>query len=71
MYSLIIQGALTQMDPVQIGHAAAYEAYRTRMSRHTEDFFDGFDRQRENIIGMAVGEGIYMLLLFNACILTC
>jgi hypothetical protein len=60
MYSLIIQGALTQMDPTQIGHAAAYEAYRTRMSSHPEGFFDDFDRQRENFIGMAVGEGIYL-----------
>jgi hypothetical protein len=48
------------MLPEEIGHAAAYEAYRVwnHDSLMYEPFLDDFERQREGLIGIAIAEGI-------------
>jgi hypothetical protein len=47
------------MNPAEIGHAAAYEAYRTWM--HNQSMYEplgpDIERQREGLIGLAVAEG--------------
>lgn len=51
-------GELTQMEPPEIGHAAAYEAYRTwihNSSMH-EPLSGDIERQREALIGLATAE---------------
>lgn len=48
------------MKPCEIGHAAAYEAYRTWIHNSSiyEPLSGDIDRQREGLVGLAVGEGI-------------
>ncbi|KAK0438702.1 uncharacterized protein EV420DRAFT_1644631 [Desarmillaria tabescens] len=52
------QGELNQMLPQEIGHAAAYEAYRTWIHNSSiyEPLSGDFERQREALIGLAVAE---------------
>jgi len=47
------------MSPEEIGHAAAYEAYRTWIYNRSmyEPFVDDIERQREALTGLAVAEG--------------
>lgn len=47
------------MQPTEIGHAAAYEAYRTwtQNSSMYEPLSGDVERQREGLIGLAVAEG--------------
>ncbi|KAG6866620.1 hypothetical protein C0991_000730 [Blastosporella zonata] len=51
-------GELNQMLPSDIGHAAAYEAYRTWTHNH-QPLSGDYHRQREGLIGLAVGEGVF------------
>lgn len=46
------------MSPTEIGHAAAYEAYRTWMHNRSmyEPLGPDMERQREGLIGLAVAE---------------
>lgn len=48
------------MSPVEIGHAAAYEAYNTWLQNSTMYEIVGEDRerQREGLVGIAVAEGL-------------
>lgn len=50
------------MSPTEIGHAAAYEAYRTwtHNSSIREPLSSDFERQREGFIGLAVAEGVLL-----------
>jgi len=50
------------MSPTEIGHAAAYEAYRTwtHNSSIHEPLSSDFERQREALIGLAVAEGVLL-----------
>jgi hypothetical protein len=47
------------LGPEEIGHAAAYEAYRTWI--HNANLYQPLsaddERQREALVGLAVGEG--------------
>jgi hypothetical protein len=47
------------MTPEEIGHAAAYEAYRTWIHNQNmqQHFHDDIERQREALTGLAVAEG--------------
>lgn len=47
------------MSPEEIGHAAAYEAYRTWIHNKYmyEQISGDFERQREALTGLAVAEG--------------
>jgi hypothetical protein len=47
------------MSPEEIGHAAAYEAYRTWIHNRFmyQHFHDDIERQREALTGLAVAEG--------------
>lgn len=63
------------MQPNEIGHAAAYEAYRIWMHNRSmyEPFGDDIERQREALTGLAVAEGSsipmsysYMLTMYLA-----
>ena len=47
------------MQPHEIGHAAAYEAYRTWIHNSSiyEPLSGDIDRQREALTGLAVAEG--------------
>ena len=47
------------MQPHEIGHAAAYEAYRTMIHNSSiyESFNHDIERQREALTGLAVAEG--------------
>lgn len=47
------------MSPTEIGHAAAYEAYRTWIHNSSmyEPLSGDTERQREGLIGLAVAEG--------------
>jgi hypothetical protein len=47
------------MLPEEIGHAAAYEAYRTWMHNSSiyEPLSGDAERQREGLIGLAIAEG--------------
>ena len=54
------------MQPNEIGHAAAYEAYRTWIHNSSiyEPLSGDIERQREALTGLAVAEG---LLLGSSC----
>ena len=60
------------MSPEEIGHAAAYEAYRTWIHNRSmyEPFVDDIERQREALTGLAVAEGGFessqLSILLNA-----
>ena len=47
------------MLPSELGHAAAYEAYRTWIHNSSmyEPLSGDIDRQREGLIGLAMAEG--------------
>jgi len=47
------------MSPEEIGHAAAYEAYRTWIHNRFmyQHLHDDIERQREALTGLAVAEG--------------
>ena len=49
------------MQPHEIGHAAAYEAYRTWIHNSSiyEPLSGDIERQREALTGLAVAEGTY------------
>ncbi|KAF8736153.1 hypothetical protein AX14_000794 [Amanita brunnescens Koide BX004] len=53
-----IPGEIHRMSPVEIGHAAAYEAYNTWLQNSTMYEIVGEDRerQREGLVGIAVAE---------------
>lgn len=48
------------MQPHEIGHAAAYEAYRTWIHNSSiyEPLSGDIERQREALTGLAVAEGL-------------
>lgn len=50
---------MNYMSPEEIGHAAAYEAYRTWIHNRFmyQHFHDDIERQREALTGLAVAEG--------------
>ncbi|TFK25505.1 hypothetical protein FA15DRAFT_703610 [Coprinopsis marcescibilis] len=54
---------LTLMAPAEVGHAAAYEAYRTWSQNQSmyEPFGGDIERQREGLIGLAVAESSRLL----------
>lgn len=56
-------GNATQMLPEEIGHAAAYEAYRTWMHNSSiyEPLSGDAERQREGLIGLAIAEATRLL----------
>ncbi|KAF8891708.1 hypothetical protein BD779DRAFT_1512588 [Infundibulicybe gibba] len=56
-------GELNHMLPVEIGHAAAYEAYRTWIHNSSiyEPLSGDTERQREGLIGLAVAEATRLL----------
>ena len=53
------------MLPEDIGHAAAYEAYRTWIHNSSiyEPLSGDIARQREGLIGLAVAEGNFLIFL--------
>ena len=61
------------MLPAEIGHAAAYEAYRTwtHNSSMYEPLGGNVSKQREGLIGLAVAEGttgiLFLLSALNVC----
>ncbi|KAJ7502791.1 hypothetical protein B0H11DRAFT_1986372 [Mycena galericulata] len=60
-------GELNQMQPTEIGHAAAYEAYRTWIhnSSISEPLSGDIERQREGLTGLAVAEASRLLQFSN------
>ncbi|KAF7362066.1 hypothetical protein MVEN_00552200 [Mycena venus] len=60
-------GELGQMQPEEIGHAAAYEAYRTWIHNSSmyEPLSGDVERQREGLIGLAVAEASRLLQFAN------
>jgi len=60
-------GELDQMQPAEIGHAAAYEAYRTWIHNSSiyEPLSGDVERQREGLIGLAVAEASRLLQFSN------
>lgn len=56
-------GLMSQMLPEEIGHAAAYEAYRiwVHNSSMYEPFMDDMERQTEGLIGFAVAEATKLM----------
>ncbi|KAK2467811.1 hypothetical protein APHAL10511_000106 [Amanita phalloides] len=62
-----IPGEINRMSPVEIGHAAAYEAYKTwlRNSAMYEVLGEDRERQREGLVGIAVAE-VTRLLQYSA-----
>ncbi|KAF4567761.1 hypothetical protein EYR40_006768 [Pleurotus pulmonarius] len=56
-------GELTTMRPTEIGHAAAYEAYRTWIHNSSiyEPLSGDLERQREGLIGLAIAEAARLL----------
>lgn len=56
------KGNANQMLPAELGHAAAYEAYRTWM--HSSSLYEplsgDLDRQREGLVGLAIAEGGFL-----------
>ncbi|KAJ7928605.1 hypothetical protein B0H13DRAFT_2248412 [Mycena leptocephala] len=60
-------GELGQMQPAEIGHAAAYEAYRTWIHNSSmyEPLSDDVERQREALTGLAVAEASRLLQFSN------
>lgn len=62
-----IPGEINRMSPTEIGHAAAYEAYKTwlRNSAMYEVVGEDRERQREGLVGIAVAE-VTRLLQYSA-----
>jgi len=60
-------GEVNQMQPTEIGHAAAYEAYRTWIhnSSISEPLSGDVERQREGLAGLAVAEASRLLQFSN------
>lgn len=61
-YFLIPQGDVRLMLPPDIGSAAAYEVWRNWKSHYgvyAQPLAGDSDRQREALVGLAVGEGVY------------
>jgi len=60
-------GELSQMLPDEIGHAAAYEAYRSWIHNSStyEYLRDEDERQREALIGLAIAEATRLLQFTN------
>ncbi|KAF7315341.1 hypothetical protein MIND_00048700 [Mycena indigotica] len=58
---------LNTLSPEDIGHAAAYEAYRTWISNSSiyEPLSGDMERQREGLVGLAVGEASRLLQFTN------
>jgi len=56
-------GKASQMLPEELGHAAAYEAYRTWMHNSSiyEPLSGDMERQREGLIGLAIAEATRLL----------
>ncbi|KAL0956120.1 hypothetical protein HGRIS_002287 [Hohenbuehelia grisea] len=56
-------GELATMQPSEIGHAAAYEAYRTWIHNSSiyEPISGDLERQREGLIGLSVAEAARLL----------
>jgi hypothetical protein len=54
-----LQGEINHMLPEEIGHAAAYEAYRTWIHNSSiyEPLGGDIERQRDGLIGLAIAEG--------------
>jgi hypothetical protein len=52
------------MMPEEIGHAAAYEAYRTWTYNSSiyEPLSGDIERQREGLIGLAIAEGTLTMI---------
>jgi hypothetical protein len=50
------------MRPEELGHAAAYEAYRTWMHNSSmyEPLSGDVERQQEALIGLAIAEGDFL-----------
>jgi hypothetical protein len=61
-----MQGELSRMLPEDIGHAAAYEAYRTWIHNSSiyEPLSGDIARQREGLIGLAIAEGSPLLFSY-------
>lgn len=57
------------MTPTEIGHAAAYEAYRTWMHNRSmyEPLGPDIERQREGLIGLAVAECVSLSAADPSC----
>jgi hypothetical protein len=54
-----MQGEINHMSPAEIGHAAAYEAYRTWLRDSAMyEIVGERERQREGLVGIAVAEGL-------------
>jgi hypothetical protein len=68
----VLQGNATQMLPEELGHAAAYEAYRTWMHNSSiyEPLSGDVERQREGLIGLAIAEGDISVQLAHVAFLT-
>jgi hypothetical protein len=64
-----LQGEINHMLPEEVGHAAAYEAYRTWIHHSSiyEPLGGDIERQRDGLIGLAIAEGEYPILLFYFC----
>ena len=64
-YMYALKTPLTQVLPSDIGAAAAYEAYRTW--KHNSFLYEPLsadrEQQREGIIGMAIAEGAYDVII--------
>jgi len=56
-------GELRTMTPTEIGHAAAYEAYRTWQHNSSiyEPLSGDHDRQREGLVGLAIAEATRLM----------
>ncbi|KAG5723046.1 hypothetical protein E4T56_gene8294 [Termitomyces sp. T112] len=54
-------GELNRMSPAEVGHAAAYEAYRSWTTNPSMYEYGDIYRQRERLIGLAVGEAARLL----------
>ncbi|KAG5352213.1 hypothetical protein C0989_003219 [Termitomyces sp. Mn162] len=54
-------GELNCMSPAEVGHAAAYEAYRSWTTNPSMYEYGDIYRQRERLIGLAVGEAARLL----------
>ncbi len=54
-----MQGEINRMSPVEIGQAAAYEAYKTWLRDSAiYEIVGERERQREGLVGIAVAEGL-------------
>ena len=59
-----IQNEISIMQPNELGHAAAYEAYRTWIHNSSmyEPLSGDIERQREGLTGLAVAEGLLFVV---------